>query len=216
MGCCCLLARRLLFRLLFVIEEKVRILLPALLRRWSSSSRARAFFRPGLPGCHDVCSAAIDPGEPSAHLSSSCFQGLYTRRHDYVQRFGAAPIHRQLPGRPTVHEQNVTGTHGAGTDELDIVCCSETTGVAGSLPLFVDVCVTDPTTKSNIDSSGAARVPGCSAATRYTAKIRLNPGGTPKIDTSAREFLPWAVADESFGRVCCPPRPGRLAPPPGC
>ena len=101
-------------------------------------------------------------------------------------------------GRPTV-QQNVTGTHGAGT-EMDIVC-SETTGVAGSLPLFVDVCVTDPTTKSNIES-GAARVPDCSAATRYNAKIRhygLNPGGTPKIDTRAREFLPWVV--ESFGRV---------------
>jgi len=151
----------------------------------------------GALRCH-VCGAAIDPGEPSAHLSSSCFQGLYTRRHDYVQRFGAAPILRQLPGRPTV-QQNVTGTHGAST-EMDIVC-SETTGVAGSLPLFVDVCVTDPTTKSNLES-GAARVPGCSAATRYNAKIRhygLNPGGTPKIDTSAREFLPWVV--ESFGRV---------------
>ena len=178
------------------------------------------FFAPGYPV---ATTFAVRPSTraspPHTSLAPSCsFQGLYTRRHDYVQRFGAAPIHRQLPGRPTVHEQNVTGTHGAGTDELDIVCCSETTGVAGSLPLFVDVCVTDPATRtkrSNIDS-GAARVPGCSAATRYTAKIRLNPGGTPKIDTSAREFLPWAVADESFGRVCCPPRPGRLAPPPGC
>ena len=62
--------------------------------------------------------------------------------------------------------------------------------------------VTDPTKKTNIEH-GAARVPGCSAATRYSAKVRhygLNPGGTPKIDTSAREFLrPWVV--ESYGRV---------------
>ena len=74
---------------------------------------------------------------------------------------------------------------------MDIVCF-ETTGVAGSLPLFVDVCVTNPTTKSNLES-GAARVPGCNAAAaRYNAKIRhygLNPGGTHKMQRGSN----WAI-----------------------
>lgn len=162
--------------------------------------------------CHS-CGEIVDPICPQAHLGGTCGRGLFTPRHDHLQKFAVAPIVHSFAGRPRI-TQNVAG---CPTDsEMDVVAESAimasgdpilVDGVEPSPAIWIDLCIGEPTSASHVVAAATDR----GATAEALAKTKNNhyhwnqpccangPCSKARVPLDEARLVAWAV--ESTGRL---------------